>query len=127
MNEKDLKELWNILCIDCVNKYYLTSKLHFNWEEEIPYQMSKLENSTDPTNFTWTIELKEDNTVIGQITIPEIEDDIRDIGWFIDPTYQHMGYAYEAAVEVLDILNHTNKEDVQKIPQSFIKFLTDIY
>ena len=58
--EKDLKELWNILCIDCVNKYYLTSKLHFNWEEEIPYQISKLENSTDPTNFTWTIELKED-------------------------------------------------------------------
>ena len=32
----------------------------------------------------------------------------------------------EAAVEVLDILNHTNKEDVKKIPQSFIKFLTDI-
>ena len=32
----------------------------------------------------------------------------------------------EAAVEVLDILNHTKKEDVQKIPQSFIKFLIDI-
>ena len=32
----------------------------------------------------------------------------------------------EAAVEVLDILNYTNKEDVAKIPQSFIKFLTDI-
>ncbi len=32
----------------------------------------------------------------------------------------------EAAVEVLDILNHTNKEDVQRIPQSFIKFLTNI-
>ena len=32
----------------------------------------------------------------------------------------------EAAVEVLDILNHTNKDDVKKIPQSFIKFLTDI-
>lgn len=32
----------------------------------------------------------------------------------------------EAAVEVLDILNHTNKEDAQRIPQSFIKFLTDI-
>ena len=32
----------------------------------------------------------------------------------------------EAAVEVLGILNHTNKEDVQRIPQSFIKFLTDI-
>ena len=32
----------------------------------------------------------------------------------------------EAAVEVLDILNHTNKEDVARIPHSFIKFLTDI-
>lgn len=32
----------------------------------------------------------------------------------------------EAAVEVLDILNHTEKDDVAKIPQSFIKFLTDI-
>ena len=32
----------------------------------------------------------------------------------------------EAAVEVLDILNYTDKEDVTRIPQSFIKFLTDI-
>ena len=32
----------------------------------------------------------------------------------------------EAAVEVLDILNHTVREDVELIPQSFIKFLIDI-
>jgi len=32
----------------------------------------------------------------------------------------------EAAVEVLDILNHTAREDVELIPESFIKFLTDI-
>ena len=32
----------------------------------------------------------------------------------------------DAAVEVLDILNHTNIEDVKRIPKSFIKFLTDI-
>ena len=32
----------------------------------------------------------------------------------------------EAAVEVLDILNYTDKEDVKKIPQSFINFLTEI-
>lgn len=99
--EKDLKELWNILCLDSVNKYYLTSKFHFNFEEEKKYQMSKLENSTNNSNFTWTIELKEDKTVIGQITLKEIESDIRDIKIFIDPTYQHIGYAYEAAVEVL--------------------------
>ena len=31
----------------------------------------------------------------------------------------------EAAVEVLDILDNTNKSDVDKIPVSFIKFLVD--
>ena len=31
----------------------------------------------------------------------------------------------EAAVEVLDILNNTNKSDVEKIPSNFIKFLVD--
>lgn len=32
----------------------------------------------------------------------------------------------EAAVEVLDILDNTNKTDVEKIPSSFIKFLVEI-
>ena len=32
----------------------------------------------------------------------------------------------EAAVEVLYILNYIDKEDVARIPQSFIKFLTNI-
>ena len=31
----------------------------------------------------------------------------------------------EAAVEVLDILDNTNKSDVDKIPSNFIKFLVD--
>ena len=32
----------------------------------------------------------------------------------------------KAAVEVLDILDNTKKSDVEKIPLSFLKFLTDI-
>ncbi len=32
----------------------------------------------------------------------------------------------EAAVEVLDILNHTEKEAIRKIPESFMKFLVEI-
>ena len=31
----------------------------------------------------------------------------------------------EAAVEVLDILEHTNKKDVKKIPENFITFLKE--
>ncbi len=38
----------------------------------------------------------------------------------IEPKYS------EAAVEVLDILNYTNKQDVERIPQSFINFLNNI-
>ena len=32
----------------------------------------------------------------------------------------------EAAVEVLDILDNTNKADVDKIPKNFIKFLVEL-
>ncbi len=32
----------------------------------------------------------------------------------------------EAAAQVLDILNYTKKEDIKKIPQSFIRFLIEI-
>ena len=31
----------------------------------------------------------------------------------------------EAAVEVLDILNHTREDDVKKIPKNFMEFLED--
>ena len=101
--EKDLKELWNILLLDEVNKYYLTSKIHDNWEEEKSFQYKKLEKASNADVFTWTIELKDTSEVIGQITITEKDKDktIRDIGWFLDPNYQHKGYAYETAVTVL--------------------------
>ena len=30
--EQDLKELWNILLLEEVSKYYLTSKINEDWE-----------------------------------------------------------------------------------------------
>ena len=36
-----------------------------------------------------------------------------------------LGYS-ESAVEVLDILDNTNKKDLEKIPKDFIKFLVNI-
>ena len=103
--EKDLKELWNILCLDVVNKYYLTSKINYDWEEEKKWQYKKLNESSNPEVFRWTIENKNTNEIIGQISVQEginpEKKDIRDIGWFIDPIFQKQGYAYEAASEVL--------------------------
>lgn len=99
--EKDLKELWNILLLEEVSKYYLTCKIHDNWENEKKYQYKKLEKSSNPDVFCWTIELKDNNEVIGQITLFEKEKEVKDIGWFCDINYQNKGYMYEAALEVL--------------------------
>lgn len=100
--EKDLKELWNILCLENVSKYYLTTKINKDWEEEKKWQYKKLENSTKKNTFIWTIEIKETHEVIGQISVNETEDEeIKDIGWFLEPSYQNKGYMLEAAETVL--------------------------
>lgn len=103
--EKDLKELWNILCLEEVSKYYLTTKINYDWEKEKKWQYKKLEMSSNKDVFIWTIELKDTNEIIGQISVQEGPNQdnpsIRDIGWFLDPNYQGKGYAFEAAQEVL--------------------------
>ena len=103
--ERDLKKLWEILCIEGVSKYYLTTKINYNWEDEKKWQYKKLEEATNPDIFIWTIELKDSNEVIGQISILEElsfnNKEIRDIWWFIDPKFQKKWYAYEAALKIL--------------------------
>lgn len=106
---RDLKELWNILCLEEVNKYYLTTQLNLDWEIERPWQEKKLEKASNLDVFCWTIEIKETNEIIGQISVHErsLEDatctdkSIRGIGWYLEPTHQKKGYASEAAFEVL--------------------------
>lgn len=103
--ERDLKKLWEILCIEDVSRYYLTTKINYNWEDEKKWQYKKLAEAENPDIFRWTIELKDTNEVIGQIDITEKSElndkEIRDIGRFIDPKFQKKWYAYEAATEIL--------------------------
>ena len=103
--EKDLKELWEILCIKDVSKYYLTTKLNDNWEDEREWQYKKLQESSNNDVFRRTIEIKDSNRVIWQITVPQESNSndirIRDIGWFINPAFQKKWYAYEAAIEII--------------------------
>lgn len=104
--ETDLKTLWQILCISEVNRYYLTCKLSFNWENEEEFQYKKLKHAKDENVFQWSIVLKENNECIGQISVQENGENkaIRDIGWFINPKYQRKGYAYETAKKILDYM-----------------------
>lgn len=101
--ESDLKVLWQILCIPEVNRYYLTCKLHRNWEDEKKWQYMKLDHANDTDVFQWSIILKDTNECIGQISVQEKDDDksIRDIGWFINPKFQRKGYAFETADAIL--------------------------
>ncbi len=108
--KQDLKTLWEILCIPEVNKYYLTCKLNFDWEKELPWQIRKLQHAKDEDVFQWSIIKKEDKKCMGQISVQTgstKDNTIRDIGWFIDPSEQRNGYAYEAAS---DIINYMFKE-----------------
>ena len=81
-----------------------------DWERQEPFYKNKIENiqaQNDSQKYTWSIFLKETNKVIGQITCQPKNNEpenIRDVGWFIDPNYQGRGYATEAAVAVLDFM-----------------------
>ena len=104
--EKDLKKIWEILCIPEVNELYLTCKLNFDWDKESTWQLKKLERANDGDVFQWTIVKKDTNECIGQISVQEKGEikSVRDIGWFIAPNEQRKGYAFEAAKKVLDYM-----------------------
>lgn len=109
---EEQKRLWEILCIPEVNRYYLTCKFGFDWEQQRPFFESKVSKAGNLDVFQWSILKKDDGLCIGQLSVqsgnsedPLITDDsIRGIGWFIDPDYQGCGYATEAASAVLDYM-----------------------
>jgi len=109
---EEQKRLYEILMNPEVNKWYLTSgKKHANdssywtWEVQEKFYKSKVDKANNSDVFCWSIFLKSEysnsNTeeIIGQVTAQENGSDltIRDVGWYIDPKYQGMGYATEAA------------------------------
>ena len=93
-----------------------------DWERQEPFYKAKVEavaNQDISQKFTWSIFLKGTNTVIGQITCQPKDnqpDDIRDVGWYIDPIYHGHGYATEAATAMLDFM--FNEVEVREIRTS---------
>ena len=133
---KEQKRLWEILCNDDVNNlYFPTPDRIFNkneldksniedakkareiflsqlkdWERQEPFYEKKIVsigNQDNSNKFTWSIFIKDTDTVIGQITCQPKSDEIesiRDVGWYIDPAYQGKGYATEAAKAMIDYM-----------------------
>ena len=133
---KEQHKLWEILINEDINQYYFpTPNRIFNkynlskdniddlkkareiflselrdWKRQKPFYEMKIDSinsQEDSQRYTWSIFLKDTDTVIGQMTCQQKDDeplDIRDVGWFIDPNYQGHGYAKEAATKVLDFM-----------------------
>ena len=93
-----------------------------DWNRQEPFYEKKIEsikNGEDSNKFTWSIFLKDTDIVIGQITCQPKDDekeDIRDVGWFIDPKYQGKKYATEAATAILDFM--FNEVEISEIKTS---------
>lgn len=91
-----------------------------DWDRQQPFYEKKIEsivNGENSQKFTWSIFTKEGES-IGQITVQPKDEylnnpEIRDIGWFIDPSYQGKGYATEAATAILDFM--FNEVEIDKI------------
>lgn len=133
---KEQHRLWEILVDENVNQYYFPTpdrifvknnlskdnidalkkarKIFMeqlsDWERQEPFYEKKIEcikMQDDSQKYTWSIFLKNTDTVIGQITCQPKDNEpenVRDVGWFIDPNYQRQGYATEAANRVLDFM-----------------------
>ena len=133
---KEQHRLWEILLDENVNRYYFptpdrifiknnlnkedindlkTARKLFisqlsDWKRQKPFYEKKIESirlQEDSQKYTWSIFLKNTDTVIGQITCQPKDNEpenIRDVGWYIDPYYQKQGYATEAAIAVLDFM-----------------------
>ena len=75
--EKDLKILWEILLDENVSRYYLTSKINSDWEEEKKWQYKKLSHALDKDVFQWSIVLRPENRCIGQVSCLEDYGEVR--------------------------------------------------
>lgn len=148
---KEQYRLWKILIDEDINRYYFPTpdRIFINnnlskdniedlkkarkifmeqlsdWERQKPFYEKKIEciqSQEDSQKFTWSIFLKNTDTVIGQMTCQPKGDepeDVRDVGWFIDLKYQGYGYASEAAIAVLDFM--FNEVEISEIKTSAVE------
>jgi len=126
---KEQKKLWEILMIPEVNKYYLTINKKYkenlkNWEKQEKIYQEKVNKALEKDRFEWSIFLKETGECIGQINAHTSKkenydmenDEIKSLGWFINPKHQGNGYATEAAIAMIDYL--FNEVEIKEIRTS---------
>lgn len=115
MDEQE--ELWNILMMDDVNRYYLTVPIKFreklkDWDKQKYFYESDMKRSFEKNIFRWSVFLKDNLECIGRVSCHEAHEEdnsindpaIRGVGWYLNPKYQGLGYGKEAAKAMIDYM-----------------------
>ena len=97
--------LWSLLMMPEVNRYYLNVPICLreklkDWDKQKQYYQEEMEHANDLDVYKWSMFLKDTGECIGRVTCQrgDVNDlAIRDVGWYIDPKYQGLGYGTEAA------------------------------
>ena len=95
-----------------VNRYYLTVPVSLreklkDWDKQEKYYLEDMKHANDLDVYKWSMFIKDTGECIGRVTCQNSDVDdlaIRDVGWYIDPKYQGMGYGTEAAKAMIDYM-----------------------
>ena len=104
--------LWSVLMIPEVNRYYLTVPVSLreklkDWDKQEKYYLEDMKHANDLDVYKWSMFIKDTGECIGRVTCQNSDVDdpaIRDVGWYIDPKYQGMGYGTEAAKAMIEYM-----------------------
>ena len=83
-----------------------------DWKIQEKFYTEEIKQANDLNVYKWSIFLKNTETCIGRLSCQErssedsniTDSSIRGVGWYIDPKYQHQGYATEAAKAMIDYM-----------------------
>lgn len=117
MTFHEQKYLWELLMIPEVNRYYLTIPKKFkeklkDWNLQEKFYIEEIKHANDLDVFKWSIFLKGNKQCIGKISCHKRsdedesvkDDNVRGVGWIIDPVYQDKGFGTEAAKAMIDYM-----------------------
>lgn len=105
-SESDAQAVFENWASDDEVTKYLTWPTHKSAEQSLGYMKYCVKCYEEPNNYQWGIERKEDHTLIGNISVVRLDEEVdgAELGWVIGRSYWGKGYTPEAAKRVVDFL-----------------------
>lgn len=82
-----------------------------DWDKQKSFYEDDMKRALEKDVFRWSVFLKDNLECIGRVSCHETHEDggitnpaIRDVGWYLNPKYQGLGYGKEAAKAMTDYM-----------------------